>query len=230
MFSVKFFASEVIHFIYCCLFLISDLFPHEYQNVSNLTFDIIDVLEHFKTNSTPQFIIVSTNTYINAITGNHSSSLKTKLLPPNFILSFSYHPLDNTVLDLMSTGHRRLSPSDLDRIAEPDSSPEDTGDDLKGLEESSDKFASVMLLKSTLYLQPEQKKYYPLWTNVSSGNLHSLVFIVNQGVISSCMDGYYLEENPKITLWNTSVNVGLHPVQLGLSKHLHSIKSQVKGC
>ena len=92
----------------------------------------------------------------------------------------------------------------------------------------AEKFASLMLLKSTLYLQPELKRYYPLWSNVTSGKLHNLVMMVSNGVISSCLDSYYIDRNPNILLWDTSTNIGLRSVEMDLSSHLHTLQNQVR--
>ena len=128
----------------------------------------------------------------------------------------------------MSTELHRLTPSDLDSIMKIDDNPEKTGDKTDSDNSTdSDTFASVMLLNSILYLQPGQKTYYPLWNNISSGKLHKLGIVVINGVISSCMDGYYIEENPKIMMWDTSMNIGLHPVRMDFSRYLQAIESQV---
>jgi len=169
--------------------------------------------------------VVSTDTYVKAVTGNQSDLLRMKLLPPNFLLSFSYRPLDNTVLNLLSTSSQRLTGSRLEEIMKGrDSDQKDVSTD-----NSTDveKFASMMLLKSTLYLQPELKRYYPLWSNVTSNKLHNLVMMVSNGVISSCMDGYYVDRNPNIVLWDTSTNIGLRSVEMDVSSHLRTLQEQV---
>lgn len=100
-------------------------------------------------------------------------------------------------------------------------------DDFNNATNSDDLFASVLLAKSALYLQPEQRKYYPLWTNVTSNTLHNMVFLISNGSVSSCMDGYFIEDNPKLTLWNTSINIDTHPVRINFTQHLHAIQRLV---
>lgn len=204
-------------------------------NISDLKFETINLLAEFKSNSSPNFIIVNTETYISEINKNRSSMVGNKLLPSSFLLSFSYRPQDNTVLKLLSTRTSRLAANDVEGILEGGDelnkiSGTDGYNDVTGLNDDGDDdnlFASMLLSKSALYLQPERSKYYPLWANVTSGRLHNLVFIVSNGSVSSCMDGYFIEDNPKITLWDTSTSIDRHPVRINFTQHLHAIQRRV---
>ena len=200
------------------------LAPYDMQ--TDLNFGSINLLAEFKANSSPNFVVVSTQLYANEINKNRYSAVQNKLLPSSFLLSFSYRPQENTVLKLLSTRTSRLSANDIEGVLERGIEIGDT-DDFNDVTSSDDLFASVMLAKSALYLQPEQSKYYPLWTNLTSNTLHNLVFFISNGSFSSCMDGYFIEDNPKITLWNTSIDIDRHPVRINFTRHLHSIQRLV---
>ena len=206
----------------------AEITPYDMLNVSDLNFESINLLEEFKTNSSPNFFIVSTNTYVSELKKNYSFTVQNKLLPSSFLLSLSYRPHDNTVLNLLSTRTSRLAASDIESILERGNRESGSIDDSSHDSGWDGLFASVQLSKSTLYLQPDQGRYFPLWTNVSSNRLHNLVLLVSNGSISSCMDGYFIEDNPNIMMWNTSSDIDQHPVMINFTHHLHAIQSQVK--
>ncbi len=166
-----------------------------------LEYDSIDLLRDFPPNTSPTFTIVDADSYSNNIT----------TLPPNFLLSLTYRPHDNTVLRLLSAKQTDKLPS--------------KGSDLKPNDVTD--FSTLLLGTASLYLQPLTSSYYNLWSNITTTDLHRIVFIVTNGSLSSCLDGYYIGNNPKLALWNTSNEIGAHPVKVTFSPHLHSIRRLV---
>lgn len=222
--------------------LIAGITP--FGDLSELDFESINLLTDFGAGSAPTFSIVGIRTYIKEISKNSSTAIRTSILPPNFLLSLSYRPHDNTVLRLLST--RKTSTLIKPKTTKPTliSNNENASDhqgnsqdweDATSLpnatssqqEEPEEVFASLMMGLGVLYLQPSNSKYYTFWSGVTSNRSHTLVFVVSNGSISSCLDGDFIEDNPKLTLWDPETDVDQQPVNISFSKHLHSVQQLV---
>lgn len=201
-------------------FLIAGITPFD-----DLDFESMNLLSEFRPGLPPlTFSIVNSSTFIQDIS---SASPTNRILPPHFLLSLSYRPHDNTVLNLLSTKRTKVSdglrtiPSDTERAT--------TGANVtSGLD--ADVFASLVLSTGVLYLQPSQARYYPLLpSGIEPGQLHNVVFMVSNGSISSCVDGIFLEGNPSVVLWDTDVGVGGEEatVTVTFSEHLYSVQQLV---
>lgn len=203
-------------------FLIAGITPFD-----DLEFDSINLLTESKPGfPPPSFNIVNTSTFIQEITRNGSSALG--ILPPNFLLSLSYRPHDNTVLNLLSTKRITVSESLEDqRTRDTDSNLEHVALNSTAEEAGLD-FASLILSTGILYVQQSLARYYTLWPSVEANQLHNVVFVVSNGSISSCVDGAFVEDNPNIVLWDTTVGLNKgEPVRVSFSKHLYSVQQLV---
>ena len=204
-------------------------------------FESINLLTEFPPGASPTFKITPASSYSEEIMKNASAVIKNHLLPPNFLLSLSYRPHDNTVLRLLSakrTSSSRTLRSNLDV-------EQNIGEDtLKGTNssssvhsgsldgetsgENSSDFASVILGLGMLYLQPSQGRYFSLWSEMYSHTLHDVVFIVSNGTVSSCVDGVF-KDSPSVALWDLESEGGDDPVEISFSRHLQSVQQLVSG-
>lgn len=169
----------------------------------------------------PTFSIVNTSTFIREL---RSATPTSRILPPNFLLSLSYRPHDNTVLNLLSTKRTKVS----DSLRTSDTSGPATTNTTT-VDPSADTFASLVLSTGVLYLQPSRSRYYPLLpSGIEPNRLHDVVFMVFNGSISSCVDRVFLEGNPGVVLWDRGVGVGgEETVRVTFSEHLHSVQQLV---
>lgn len=184
----------------------------------------MNLLNQFKPGlSSPlTFSIVNTSTFTQEIT---SSSPTNRILPPNFLLSLSYRPHDNTVLNLLSTKKKRITVSD--SLTGDDDAREQAATSTNATSDlgSADVFASLVLSTGVLYLQPSQARYYPLLpSGIEPNQLHNIVFMVSNGSISSCVDGVFLGGNPSVVLWDADGGVG---TTVAFSEHLYSVQQLV---
>ena len=185
----------------------------------------------------PTFNIVNSSTFIQEITKNGSSASRTRILPPYFLLSLSYRPHINTVLNLLSTKRttalERLEDQERTRTLSEHPNGESMLNQSQASQNSTsdlgiDAFASLMLTTGVLYLQPSLDRYYPMWPNVEADKQHSVVFVVSNGSIGSCVDGAFIENNPNLVLWDTSIGLDEEePVSVSFSRHLHSMQKLV---
>jgi hypothetical protein len=208
-------------------FLITGLTPSD-----ELDFETMNLLSEFTPGSSPSFKIVSSSTFTQEITKNGSSApLRNRILPPHFLLSLSYRPHDNTVLNLLST--KRIKTSDNLRTRETASARDDESAPNQALNTTNnnlgiDAFASLILSSTITYLQPSLSRYYQVWPTVEPNQQHSMVFIVSGGSISVCMNGAFIEDNPNVVLWDTSVGLSKEEqVTISFSKHLASVHQLV---
>ena len=180
------------------------------------------MLTKFGAGFTPIFTVVSTDRYRQDL----DNAVINNTLPPHFLLSLSYRPHENTVLRLLSA---EISSNDqpLDNEFLSDNSEQSDTNSVGAGEGVDNAFSSLLLSSGVLYLQPINSNYFTLWNNITTNEIHSLVFIVSNGVLSTCLDGYFIGENPRISLWNTSISIDDSPVKISFSRHLHSIQELV---
>lgn len=242
------------------------LTPFE-EDGSRPEFETISLLDDFGAGSKPTFTIVDSKRYVQEIKSN-SSSAKTKFLPPQFLLSVSYKPRNNTVLRLLSTFLRfestpfapaiptplrfpsnRESDSSIltpfsDNTTDSDSEnqfAENDDDDSNSeiefesgsgstlvtpgneQENGNSSLVSLILSLSATYLTED--KYLDIWNNVTEDTQHTVVFMVQHGSISSCLDGQYKPLSPDVSLWNESMNYDKFDLQF--SENLHAAQSVV---
>ena len=147
------------------------------------------------------------------------------LLPPHFILSLSFRPNNNTALKLISA----MQPSPLNQPSDlglDGSEPDNLDLTQTGQENVTfNEFASLLLSTAATYLHGD--RYFPIWENVSSAARHSLMFIVTNGTISSCLDGDFRPSNPGVVLWEEGSG---RQLTMRFSKYLHSMRSLVSVC
>ena len=236
------------------LTLLAGLTPYEEEDeddLSQLDFETINLLDDYSIGSTPTLSIVSSKTYVSEVLRN-STAARTTLLPPQFILALSFKPNNNTALRLLSSMHMKSTRSLLNSNDKshsqpfgngPNSDPSsesvspspslDQNDESDGSSQNSsqsevDVFASLLLSTTATYLQ--RGRYFDIWENVSSASQHSLVFIVTNGVISSCLDGEFRNSTLGLSLWegkDSGYNNSEQPLILQFSSYLHSVHSLV---
>lgn len=196
-----------------------------FGDLSELDFESINLLTDFRAGSSPSFTVVDFSTYIEKISHNNASDFHHTILPPNFLLSLSYRPHDNTVLRLLST--TRASSG----IGTINNAFKNSGNDID-LDTNStsgeNPFTSLMLSSGILYLFPLHSMYYPLQSTFSANTKHELAFIVSNGLINSCMDGDFVDDNPTLPMWDTTKGIDeSEPVTISFSEHLHAINQLV---
>lgn len=207
-----------------------------------LDFETMDLLNEITPGSPPTFNIVNSSTFIQEITKNGSSASRNRMLPPYFLLSLSYQPHVNTVLNLLSVkrttalkGQERTST--LNEYLNDESALNNSQATQYSMEEPPlsdhgvDIFASLVLSTGILYLQPSLDRYYPMWSDVEANKQHSVVFMVSNGSISSCVDGAFVENNPNLVLWDSDVGLNEEqPISVSFSEHLYSVQKLVSEC
>lgn len=152
------------------------------------------------------------------------------------MLSLSYRPHENTVLRLLSTERTPALDTTGTFVENPfDESSDGNGQTDRGVDgqnitsneeefNDDDAFASLLLSLGVVYLQPSRDMYYNLWRGITANQLHTLVFAVFNGSVSSCLDGAFVEDNPSVTLWDTSTEISDEkPVRVHFSRHLQSV-------
>lgn len=232
-----------ILYAHCLIHAHTDLVPYE-DDTNNVDFKSINLLNAFGIGLTPIFSIVSTDMYVKEMLKN-SSAARTKLLPPQFILSLSFKPSNNTVLRLFSSMHVTStgnsvnndddslphSPLIDNQPSDGNVHPSEQTQDVDGMSSKNDVLASLLLSTTATYLQRDH--YFDIWKNMSSSSYHSLVFIVANGTISSCFDGEFVTLSNEISLWD-SQGIGYdhnkRTLTLQFSNYLHSVHSLVSRC
>ncbi len=190
-----------------------------FGDLSELDFESINLLTNFRAGSSPSFTIVDFRTYIERISGN-ASTIQNPILPPSFLLSLSYRPHANTVLRLLSTTRASKELGTINNASRDETDLDATS---TSSENSKNAFASLMLSLGVLYLQPLHGKYYPFQSTLIANTKHEISFIVSNGSMSSCIDGRFIEDSPRLALWDTETDTKDSPVTINFSRHLHSI-------
>ena len=162
----------------------------------------------------PTFSIVSNEEYIAKLSKN--SSERIHVLPPQFIVSLSYRPTNNTVLNLLSISENTST-------SVPDSQVSSSaGTNIAA--EPPQLYSSLMLSSTITHVQPDS--FRDLWSNLSYAYHHSLTFIVISGQLYACLDEEFGPAEPSdVTLWKP--NSTQESLQLVFSSHLHSVASVV---
>lgn len=134
----------------------------------------------------PTFSIISSQEFLSEQPNNLSHTL-----PPNFIISLSYKPLNNTVLSLFSL----LSQSKQDQSQE----PQNSNDTIPVLQI----FHSELMLSHSATLV-QSHRYFDLWRNFSdsSPQRYNLNLIVMNGRVGMCLDGDYHHPAETVQLWS----------------------------
>ena len=120
-------------------------------------------------------------------------------LPPKFIIGFTYKPDINTVLRLFSI-ENTLPPAQTHTL-------------------------STLILSSTVTLVYPSMFFIP-WNNITHYTSNHVLLYVNNGELSSCMNGEYLPY-----VWNTNLwlhNVSTAHLQLSFSKYLREVSDRVR--
>ncbi len=186
--------------------------------LTDLVHPSMDILEQFAAGSQPTFSIVSNEQYLAELTSN-SSVRNTALLPPQFLVSLSYKPANNTVLRLISLIQLENNPSPQDNPSSTLGNAEDTSTSRSATE--AQLLGSVVFSSSVTLVQSEG--YLELWDSLSHSDYHSVDLIVTRGELHVCVDG---ELRPAVQLWPSNPTQSL---QLSFSPHLHSVTSVVSG-
>ncbi len=196
-----------------CASLLVDLTPFVDTDTDSPMTDLVhpsvDILEQFSASSQPRFHIVSNEQYLAELSRN--SSLKTAaLLPPQFLVSLSYKPADNTVLRLISV--------QLDT----DSAPQVSASSALGnnnAASTSTPVGSVVLSSAINLIRSDG--YLELWDNLSHSVHQTVDLLVANGHLSVCVGG---ELQPAVRFWPSNYTQSL---ELLFSPHLHSATSVV---
>lgn len=116
-------------------------------------------------------------------------------VPEKFVISFSYKPDINTFLRLFSV--------------EVTSPPENT-------------FIASTLLLSSAVTVIYSRTFYVLQKNITNMDSHHVLMYVNNGEITSCLDG---QHSDRMYLWLPSTNSS--HIQLSFSKHIRDVADRV---
>ncbi len=195
--------------------------PQTPTNKPKLVFEAINLLEDFSIGTAPTFTIVSLEKYVNEILSN-STAARATLLPPTFMLTLAFRPDNNTALKLVS------SMSVLHNDDNPLLAPDIVTNSSQPIQNPTDEFAALLLSTAATYLHRD--RFYTLWEDVSSSARHSLVFMVTNGSISTCLDGDFRPANPGVVLWEEfSLGQSNEQQMVQFSSYLHSMNSLVNG-
>lgn len=136
---------------------------------------------------------------VDTVEHSTASPLHHSQIPTRFLITFTYKPDINTVLRLFS----------VDMTQPP----------------SHTVTGSTFILSSSLTLVFPLAFYVPV-TNISYQESHFMLFYVNNGEISSCVDGHYQSPVSGTDLW--SRNARSSSLQLRFSEHLTAIVDRVR--
>lgn len=186
---------------------------------TDLVYPIVDLLQDFSAGTRPSFSVLTDEDYTaELLTDSYNM---TQMLPPQFLISLSYSPQNNTALRLLSvyTGSDSEQHNTNTSIVNgfQDNSSSTTAAN------TSTPSASLMLTSTVTYLQSDG--YLDLWSNLSLSSYHALTLMVHGGQLRSCLDGEFLPEAPPVNLWST--NSSQDSIQLAFSPHLHAVASVV---
>lgn len=158
----------------------------------------------------PAFSIISSQEFLSEQSDNLSHTL-----PPNFIISLSYKPLNNTVLSLFSL----LSQPSQDESQKPQSS--------NNTIPVPQTFHSELMLSHSATLV-QSHRYFDLWRNFSDTNpqRYNLNLIVMNGRVGMCLDGDYHHPVERVQLWSNVKTTD--SLELKFSPYLKSVLSLVK--
>lgn len=202
------------------------------EELSNLVYGSIDLLENSSVGLPPSFTILSSRTYANIL--HRNSSTETRILPQQFLISLAYKPNNNTVLRLVSVHVSSAVRNDSNTSSENsrnstkdfDSPPTGVSTDNTSLPEDPDHqpYSSIVLSSTVTYLQ-RNRRYFDLWSNLSHDSYHSLTLIVTNGQLSTCLDGEFRPAEPLVKLWD--VDSVHRPVEVVFSTHLSDVATVV---
>ena len=161
----------------------------------------------------PSFDIVDSQEYLSERQSNLSTN--SHKLPPQFIISLSYKPLNNTVLSLFSVQssmQQQIRGSKNQNVS------------------NSTRFmfnSSIILSDSTVLMMPDS--YYVLWSSLSdvSRYRYTINLIVMDGRLSTCFNGQYLPSGPQMELWSRRKETDR--LQMKFTPYLKSVSSLVRG-
>ena len=133
----------------------------------------------------------------------------THALPPNFVVSLSYKPLNNTYLSLFSL------------LSYPQTQPQNSTAPPPPVTVQSE----FMLSHSAAVLYSDS--YYDLWRDFSalSTQRYNLNLIVMNGRVGMCLDGQYLPPVETVQLWKNVQRTD--SLEMRFSPYLDSIHSMV---
>ena len=190
----------------------SILFPYSEEIFQDLLQNSIDVMQMA---SDPQFFIVDPQEYLSMRL--NTSTRDSHILPPQFIISLSYKPLNNTVLSLFSV------------LSNQDHSPHQVRDsEFQNITTPASAVfnSSIILSDSAVLMMPDS--YYVLWPTMSdtARSRYTINLIVINGELSTCLNGEYLAPIPHVELWNAPKRKD--SLQMIFTPHLNAVSSLVK--
>lgn len=177
---------------------------------SDLVHPSVDILEQFSPGSRPTFSVVSNEQFLAELSANSS----TAVLPPQFLISLSYRPDNNTVL--------RLFTVELNDLPSPQDTPSSTLGSQRNdsIDTSTPQLVGSVVLSSSVTLI-RYDGYLELWNSMSHSLYHSVELLISNGDLYICVDG---EMRPAVSFWLPTSSQSL---QLSFSPHLHSVTSVV---
>ena len=149
---------------------------------------------------------------------SQSSSDHHHTLPPNFLLSLSYKPLNNTFLSLFSLLSSPVQPlNSQSNTTQADNSSSST--------RRSKIHSELILSHSATVLFPDS--YYDLWTDLSTNSplRYSLHLIVMNGHIGMCLGNDYHPPMETVRLWENVEST--ESLEMKFTPYLNSISSMV---
>ena len=175
----------------------------------------INVMQMIDSPHPPSFSITHTQEFLSEQPQNSPTA---HTLPPNFIISLLYKPLNNTVLSLFSV------------LTYPKPSPnQNRGSDNQNSSNTNltrATFQSELILShSATLVQPDQ--YYDLWQNFSDTTLskYAMNLIVMNGQVGMCLSGDYYPPMQDLKLWSDVKTT--EALELRFSPYLKSVSSLV---
>ena len=90
--------------------------------------------------------------------------------------------------------------------------------------DNNNTLASLILSLTATYLNEE--KYLDIWKNLTANTQHTLVFMIQNGAISSCLDDEFKPLASNVSLWNESLAYD-NELDVQFSDHLHAAQSVV---